>query len=153
VLAATRAILDRHAGRLRPLTPEEDARWDDTRSEAYVPDIRQLGRPATSADVRAGRAVFDLGGTGKVAEVKTPAWLVLKADAKREDAPGGLIVQAEVGADGKVVHGVIFRHAIRAVKAEEVERVEPYATPGRSRNSSRTLEFERFMREVRMLVR
>jgi hypothetical protein len=130
VRAAMRSVLDRHAEHFRRLTPEESSHWDDTpSSDVYVPDIRPLGRPATAADVRAGRAVFDLGGAGKVADVRMPSWLILKTDAKRDDAPAGLIVQAEVGPDGKVVYGVIFRHAIRAVKADEVGRIEPYTMP------------------------
>jgi hypothetical protein len=36
----------------------------------------------------------------------------------------GLVFQAEVGPDGTVTYGAVFRHAIRAVKASEVERVE-----------------------------
>ena len=41
-------------------------------------------------------------------------------------ATEGLIVQAETGDDGKVIYGVIFRHAIRKVAADEIERIEPY---------------------------
>ena len=127
VLAETRALLGRYARRFRRATYDEQQRWDVWRSSdgAFVPDIRPLGRPATAADVAAGRAVFELAGAGKVADIKLPAWVVPKADAKLPDAPAGLVVQAEVGPDGKVVHGVIFRHAIRTMRADEVERLEP----------------------------
>jgi hypothetical protein len=126
VLAETRAVLLRHYRHVRKLT------WDDQRAfgigggnTVYVADIRPLGRPATATDVDAGRAVFELRGAGRVTDQKLPAWITLRADAKHPDASKGLVVQAEVGPDGKAVYGVIFRHAIRAVKAEEVERVEP----------------------------
>ena len=127
VLADTRARLVRYARRFRRVTYDEQRRWDLWRpsDSVFVPDIRPLGRPATAADVATGRAVFELNGAGKVTDAKLPAWVVLKADAKRPDALPGLVVQAEVGPAGKVVYGVIFRHAIRAVPADEVERLEP----------------------------
>jgi hypothetical protein len=77
-------------------------------------------------DVKAGRAVFALAGMGTVADLKLPAWLILKSEAKKEHLAYGLVVQAETDSDGKLVYGVIFRHEIRAVKADEVERIEPY---------------------------
>jgi hypothetical protein len=128
LLAETQAMLARYARRFRPVVWVEQSRWSVGRygDIAYVPDIRPLGRPASAADVAAGRAVFELNGAGKVADVKLPAWLVLKEDAKVPDPPAGVIVQAEVGPDGTVTYGVIFRHAIRAVKAAEVGRLEPY---------------------------
>jgi hypothetical protein len=127
VLAETRALLGRYARRFRRATYDEQQRWDvrQVGDSVFVPDIRRLSRPATAADVAAGRAVFELAGAGKVADGKLPAWMVLKADAKLPDAPPGLAVQAEAGPDGKVVYGVIFRHAIRTVRADEVERLEP----------------------------
>src|SRR5205823_13400607 len=69
VLAETRDLLGRYARRFRRATYDEQQRWDVWRfgDGAFVPDIRPLGRPATAADVAAGRAVFELNGTGKVA--------------------------------------------------------------------------------------
>jgi hypothetical protein len=90
----------------------------------FIPDIRPLGRPATADDVRAGRAVFHLGGKGKLADQPLPAWVLLKADAGKKHPARGLAVQAEVGPDRAVRYGVIFRHAIREVPASEVEGVE-----------------------------
>ena len=129
VLAETRGVLTRFGRNYRQLTWEEQARWNRRdRNVTYVPDIKPLGRPSTAADVRAGRAVFELGGSSRVAKEKLPAWVAVKADAGKSDPAWGLVVQAEVGADGKLVYGVIFRHAIRAVKADEVGRVEPYGS-------------------------
>ena len=34
-----------------------------------------------------------------------------------------VVVQAEVGTDGKVTYGVIFRHDIRAVLTDDVENI------------------------------
>ena len=92
----------------------------------FIPNIPPRNRPATPANVKAGNAVFDLGGKGKLADTKLPAWLLLKTEAKEKYPAFGLVVQAEVGPDGKTVYGVVFRHDIRAVKAEEVERIELY---------------------------
>jgi hypothetical protein len=93
---------------------------------AFIPDIAPLGRAATEADVRTGRAVFELGGNGKFADQNLPAWLLLKSESKKEYPTFGLVVQAETGPDGKPVYGVIFRHEIRAVRSDEVERIDPY---------------------------
>lgn len=139
-LAALRTFLARH--RFRRLTESEVRRLDwRTSDPGYIPDIRPLGRPATAADVAAGRAVFHLNGKGKPA-ADPPVWVALKGDldahrsAEKEIpkvAAGtppasdvdplavGLVVQAEVGPGGKVYYGVIFRTAIRVVRADEVE--------------------------------
>jgi hypothetical protein len=149
VLAETKAILDRHARGFRPMVPAEIDRFGEVSGDSgLIFDIRPLGRPATPQDVRIGRAVFHLDGQGKAVSTTLPAWLVLKSDAHKvtaveesvspelalalalyrraAQAPAGLVVQAEVGPDGKLVYGAIFRHGIRAVRADEVERIEPY---------------------------
>jgi hypothetical protein len=111
---------------------------------AYAPDIRPLGRPATAADVAAGRAVFHRDGKGKPA-AHPPGTVILKPAARTSWVPtdgpvwlglacwlatwerteAGLVLQAEVGPDGKLVYGVVFRHAIRTVQADEVEPATP----------------------------
>jgi hypothetical protein len=125
VLAETRAALARFDRRFRRMTWEEQTRWEMRQFDlAYVPDIKPLGRPATAEDVRSGKAVFELNGQGRPADAKPPTWVVLKADAKKKEPTWGLVVQAELGPDGKPVYGVIFRHSIRTVKADEVARIE-----------------------------
>jgi hypothetical protein len=141
-LAALKVFLDRHGRRFRRLTEAEARRFDfRARDPAYVPDIRPLGRPATAADVAAGRAVFHLNGKGKPA-ANPPAWVALTGNldahwaaeaeiakvaagagpASDVDPPAvGLVVQAEAGPGGRVYYGVVFRHAIRVVRAGEVE--------------------------------
>jgi hypothetical protein len=126
VLTELRTTSLRYEGRLRALPWSECVRLGPRRLPVtYAPDIRPLGRPATSADVRAGDAVFELNGQGRLADVKLPAWILPKGGAEGKPAPWGRAVQAEVGPDGKVVYGAIFRRAIRPVTADEVERVEP----------------------------
>lgn len=117
----TRALLIKYARGFRALTWSESHQWGAWRGgdAVYVPDIKPLGRPATAADVAAGRAVFELKGTGKVVAGKLPEWVAPKGTVR----PPGRVVQAEVGPDGKVVYGVIYRHAIQAVRADEVEPV------------------------------
>jgi hypothetical protein len=124
VLADMRATLLRYEGHFRILTLDERSRLGHAHLEiVFGPDIKPLGRPATAADVRAGRAVFELNGNGRLADGPVPVWVQLKGDG--EDSAWGRAVQAEVGPGGKAVYGVIFRHAIRSVKADDVERVEP----------------------------
>ncbi|HEX3151987.1 MAG TPA: hypothetical protein VHR66_28195 [Gemmataceae bacterium] len=130
VLIEMRTFLMRYDRRFRDLTREEHFRFElHPNAPEYIPDIRPLGRLATATDVARGDAVFEQKGQGRVADVKMPAWLVLKSNAKNEDPAVGLIVQAELGPDGKATYGVIFRNAIRAVRADEVERIEPYGSP------------------------
>jgi hypothetical protein len=129
ILHDINAQLDTYARRLRPMDFVERHRLDMWRMDlSFIPDIKPLGRPAADHDVKTGRAVFHLAGKGQVADQKLPAWLLLKSEAKKESPAFGLIVQAEVAPDGKPVYGVIFRHEIRAVRADEVERIEPYLT-------------------------
>src|SRR5262249_25796090 len=120
-------FLELYRDRFREMNPEEQERFGIRfMRNAYIPDIKALGRPATSADVKTGNAVFELRGKGQVADGALWGWLLLKSEARKESPPVGLVIQCERGADGKRVYGVIFRHSIRAVRAEEVERIEPY---------------------------
>jgi hypothetical protein len=74
-------------------------------------------------DVTAGRAVFHLDGKGAVIPVKAKTWVILKTDAKKDNPPQGLVVQAEKNDKGELIYGVIFRHAVRPVSATDVEVV------------------------------
>ena len=116
-LAALAASLDRFGGRLRVATGREEQIFylNHWHTSSYLPDIRPLGRPATAADVKAVKAVFHLGGKGKVVGMKLPALAVNKADGRRI-----LIVQAEVAPDNKTTYGIISRHEIRAATAAEL---------------------------------
>jgi hypothetical protein len=114
-------FLDRYPGRIRVATDSERSALSVEDDRAFIPDIKPLGRPATAADVTAGRAVFHLDGKGRDWKGPVPPKVMLKADAKKENPPAGLVVQAEADANGKAVYGVIFRHAIRKVRADEVE--------------------------------
>jgi hypothetical protein len=119
ILADVRAILDRY--QFRRMTRAEAWRFGfHSRETGFVPDIPPLRRPATADDVAAGLAVFHLDGKGSAAHVTLPTWVALKGRSFTE----GLVVQAEVGPDGHVVYGAIFRHGIRAVRADEVERID-----------------------------
>jgi hypothetical protein len=126
-LPKTKEILDLYRGRFRSQSGQERERIGMGFAEpGFIPNIKPLGRSATPADVKAGDAIFELNGKGRTADVELPAWLLLKSDAKKEYPRYGLVVQAEVGPDGKIVFGTIFRYDIRAVRADEVERIEPY---------------------------
>lgn len=127
VLQRMKSILDQHRRGLRRMNEIEQQRfgmWQGITS--FIPDIRPLARPATADDVKAGRAVFDLSGKGKSVELNRPGWLLLKTEAMKDRPSYGLVVQVECDVDGNVVYGVIFRHEIRKVHADEVVRIEPY---------------------------
>jgi hypothetical protein len=114
-------FLGTHRDRVRRGTDEERAalhlRNDDG---LFIPGIQPLGRPATAADVKAGRAVFHLNGEGRVWTGPVPRTVALKSDAGKKSRPVGLVVQAEADANGKAVFGVIFRYEIRLVRADEI---------------------------------
>ena len=111
---------DTYRGRLRLATDAETAALRADRNASFIPDIRPLGRPATAADVKAGLAVFHQDGKGRTWTGPSPTQVSLKADAKEKRPPVGLVVQVEADADGKAVYGVIFRHGVRKVRADEV---------------------------------
>ncbi len=124
-LAALKEFLDRFQGRLKRMSGAQDylleASFFDVR---YIPDIRPLDRPATAEDVKAGRAIFHLGGKGKRAEQSFPASGVLRGERDQHGRPARvLIVQAEVGPDGKVIYGIIGPGGLRAVPARDLSDI------------------------------
>jgi hypothetical protein len=121
-LAAVRTTLDLYGGRFRRLSPSEKKILNNL---YFVPDLHPLGRPATAEDVRAGKAIFHLGGKGRLAELKLPAQATWEKGANEKEPRRGLIVQAEVGSDGETMYGVIERNAIRSVPAGELASVTP----------------------------
>jgi hypothetical protein len=115
--AAIKKIVERWQDHLRPASAAE-AKAVDVLYDVLVPDIRPLGRVATEADVKARRAVFHLGGKGKMSKRKLPAVAELNGEK-------GIVVQAEIAPDGKEVFGVITRYAVRRVEAKDVLAVRP----------------------------
>jgi hypothetical protein len=127
-LAAVKAAFDRFAGQYRRATwRERDSLDVRPWAQAYLPDVRPLGRAATDDDVKAGKAVFHLDGKGKPAELGLPAVAVLKRDEKKERPARALIVQAEVGPDGQVTYGVITKEGIRPIAGSELTDVKSFA--------------------------
>jgi hypothetical protein len=123
-LAALKAFVALYGDKLRLATFEEVEllRGLGSPRASFVPDIRPLGRPATEADVKAGRAVFHLGGKGKLSKRKLPTVAELKGEK-------GLIVQAEIGPDDKEVFGVLTQHSLRRVEKKDVLRIAPLKGP------------------------
>ena len=91
----------------------------------FVPDVRPLDHAATAEDVEKGRAVFHLDGKGKPAEVKLPAVATLRQQKQSSASRRVLVVQAEVGQDGKTTYGIIGGGDIRAAAAEELVGIKP----------------------------
>ena len=115
-----KGILDRFDGKFRLATKEER---DELRARVRLalPARRSpLTRPATAEDVRRP-AIFELGGkpADEASHVAAP-----ESGRKKERPPRGLIVQAEIGPDGKVTYGVTFATP-SAVLASEVESIDP----------------------------
>jgi len=128
-LAKMKTVLDRYHGHFRILSPSEAEAlglhlWNTT---MFVPDIRPLDHMATAEDVEKGRAVFHLDGKGKLVELKLPASAVLRQQAKRRQTSGVLVVQAEIGPDGKTTYGIIGDGDIRAAAADELSNIRPVA--------------------------
>lgn len=128
-LAALRQYVDRYGRQLRRATaPERKVLGENHYGPLFLPDLPPLGRPATAADVAAGRAVFELGGKGRVvADLGLPAVARLKWDGGGDKAPWVLVVQAERVEDGRVRYGTIGRRAVRAVDADECAEVKRLA--------------------------
>jgi tetratricopeptide (TPR) repeat protein len=125
-LRALRKALDCFAERFQRVPPEVAGAFGaSNRERLYVPMFEPLGRSATSADVRAGRAVFDFAGKGRLAAQSLPAVGLRKASANDEAEPV-LIVQAECSPAGELVFGVIGFHRIRALPASQVEKIKPF---------------------------
>jgi hypothetical protein len=121
--------LSRYRGRYRQLSLAERTllgRSDcDHYTVQFIADLPPLGRPATAEDVKLGKAVFHLGGKGKLVDLKLPALGTWKKGGKPGTPSGGIIVQAEMRPNGEVVYGVIERHAIRMAPALEFVAVTP----------------------------
>jgi hypothetical protein len=118
-LRRLKGFLAKYRGRIRGASRPEGlllgwSPWDGT---VFIPDLRPLGRPATEADVNAGRAVFHLGGKGRPAELPASRAVAVKGER-------GLVVQAESDGEGKMHYGVIFRHSIRRVDAKDAGPVK-----------------------------
>jgi len=127
-LAQLRSVFDRFGKRYRDATRAEADVFGEVSWEANIlPDIRPLGRAATPADVREGTAIFQLDGRGKPAELKLPAVAELNETDDEGRPKYGLILQAEVDADGRTVYGVVERHAIRTLRDGDFRAVRTEA--------------------------
>jgi hypothetical protein len=136
-LKALKEALDRYSYRPATAAEIEALAGQMGHDPGFVPDIQPLGRAATADDVRKGKAIFHQDGKGKLADAKLPLEAVLKnaGDAPSDREPqhrgrprkvgGVLIVQAEIGPDGKVKYGVIMSHELRTLAADDVKDVKP----------------------------
>jgi hypothetical protein len=90
------------------------------------PILPPLNRLGTADDVKAGRAVFQLNGQGKLAPLQLPAVAFLRQPqhARRRPRPA-MIVQAEIDAGGKTIYGVIGDGAARTARSEELTGIKP----------------------------
>jgi hypothetical protein len=117
------SLVDRFHGRFRRITSVED-RWVSW-GVPFIADIALGGKAATADDVKAGRAIFSLGGAGKPASTKLPMAAMLKPSQKGASPEPVLLLQAEVDADGKTVYGIIGRRFMRAATSDELADVKP----------------------------
>ena len=125
-LAETKRLLDLYHGRFRRATEQEligagGAGWD----VMFIPSFAPLGRPATADDVTKGSAIFELGGRGKLAPLKLLAAANIKLKRKEDFPRRVLIVQAEIGPDGKTVYGALGFGVRRTFAADELTDVKP----------------------------
>jgi hypothetical protein len=127
-LAAMKKILDRYRGRFHEATREESDALND--GPMLIPTWPPLSRPATAADVATGHAVFELGGRGKIAPLKLPAVGTFTSTVEGQSiAESVLILQAEIGADGKTLYGAVGRNILRAIPADQLTDIRPLESP------------------------
>ena len=129
-LAELKLYHDRHAGRFRRLEWYElQALRLSPLSSAFIPNYAVLTKPATPADVAAGRAMFTLGENAAVSGLKLPAVAVLAKDQAMMNPPRVLLVQAEVDAAGKTSYGVIGIDGHQILHDGEVVNIESIEAP------------------------
>jgi hypothetical protein len=131
----------------------------------FLPDILPLDRAAFHADVKAGKAIFHLGGKGKAADLQLPAVAEWKHNAKKDQPLRPrpermefrrdgtvfqgvgplllLIVQAEIGRDGGVVYGVIMREGIRTASARELTNIKTFVQLEKEEKEAKQREKDR----------
>jgi hypothetical protein len=127
-LKEIRRVLDSFSGRFRLVTPLEVEFLGVASDRQFLPDLSPLTRPATKDDVKAGRAIFESNGKGKLAPLQLPAVASWRRphDASSDPAPKRLmIVQAEIDAAGKTIYGVLGDGAARTVHPEELTDIKP----------------------------
>lgn len=132
-LAAIKSLVDRFPGRYRRLTPLELKSLGSSQDEVlFIPDIRQLTRPATKADVAAHEALFSLNGNRSLAHLQLPAVAIPKGGHSTLDETGRprrfLILQAEIDARGNPVYGVVGAGGPRMARADEFSEIKPIST-------------------------
>lgn len=123
-----KAEFDRFAGNYRAASGSEMELLKLYRSHTvFLPDIRPLNRPATAADVKAGKAIFHINGNGKPARLELPAVAELKAEKNKDEPTRLLILQAEVGPDGETTYGIVTAGAIRTATVRELTNIKSLA--------------------------
>jgi hypothetical protein len=133
-LAASKKLLDRWHGRFRVLPGGEmELLGLPPWHPMFIPDVPLLAHPATAEDVENGRAVFHLDGKGKPAKMKLPAIATLREPKQGKHSPRVLVVQAEVGPDGKTTCGIVGGGTFRAAAADELLDIKPIAEKKRGK--------------------
>lgn len=130
---------DRFAHHYRPASREEYELLD-ARRPLYLPPLGLLTRAATAEDVAEGRAIFHLRGRGMPATLSLPARGVLRRQSDKNATAPLLIVQAEMGPDGKKTYGIITPHRIETVPASQLARIETGVEVARALEAQRRRE-------------
>jgi hypothetical protein len=123
-LALIRRTVQRCPVAYRPLRPEERGwlKLEGRTHPWFVPDIALSGA-ATEEDVKAGRALFHLDPQARRAPLVLPA-VGLLVRGKDKPTPV-LILQAEIGPDGRTSYGVVGQRVMGVYLAHEVVNVRP----------------------------
>ncbi len=126
-LTAMKKTLDRYKGRFHEATREECAALND--GPMLIPMWPPLNRPATAADIAKGQAIFELGGRSKLAPLKLPAVGTFTATFDGQNIQENLLIlQAEIGADGKTMYGAVGPNILRAIPADQLTDIKPLDT-------------------------
>ena len=147
---ALKAAFDRFTGHYRGASwREREILSKSHRGPLYIPDISPLAGAATAGDVKVGKAVFHLDGTGKLANLKLPAVGTVKSEENKERPTCVLILQAEVGADGQAVYGVLTKDSIRTMPASELTGIKSFEQLDREEKEA--VEKEELAKELKRL--
>jgi hypothetical protein len=86
----------------------------------FEPMLAPLDRPATPADVAAGRAIFHQSGRGRVLPLNGPLFVRLKGADEEDESSLLAVVQAELTPAGSAVYGVILRDGLAMIREDEI---------------------------------
>lgn len=104
---------------------------------SFIPDLLPLGRPATAADVEAGRALFHQDGRGRLADLRLPA--VAEVVSSSGTPVRAIVMQAEVTPEGRLRYGAFSLEHAGPLDEDAVSACWPLPSTAEADDASRRL--------------